>query len=888
MGKTVTRRPLLLRFKWACAAIAVTLGSCLASMLFLAGAVHALDPNKRLTQYIHTSWRIQDGSLPAGMFAITQTSDGFLWFSASAQGVYRFDGVRFLRWVPPAKIGSIHVEEVFTDEAGGLWAIGDNEIAHVKDGAVIAYFDLEGIGGHAGISRDPDGSLWIARASNRVIDAPLCHITDRAAKCFGKADGMPISPADAVLADGEGGFWVGGQTALVHWRAGVSQIYPIEGLKSNAGDIGVNKLARGADGSLWVGIAAAGPGLGLGKLSDGVFRPFVTPNFDGSKVSVYDMIVSRDGDLWVASLGKGIFRIRGDVVEHYGRADGLSSDTVAALFEDREGIVWAATTNGIDSFRDPRIVTFSAVEGLGNDAVAGVLASQDGTIWIANSGSLDHIVNGSVSSIRAGHGLPGHQVAAMLEDRAGNLWVGVDDGLYLFKGGQFRRLPEPNHQPLGLVVGLTEDIDGNIWAECAGKTRKLVRIRDFQVVEEFTSSQVPPGHTLAPDPDGGIWIGALNGDLIRFRHGALQKFSLQPKGERVSHQIIANADGSVLAASDDGLVGLRQDKVQRMTKRNGLPCDSVISFIEDAAKRWWLYTECGVVELPDSEIQRWWANPDAVVQTHVYDVLDGARPQGRPSFNSAAYSSDGRVWFASGFILQMVDPSRLSQKALPAETFIESVIVDRKEFAATEGLKLSPHPRDLRIDYTSPTFLIPQKVNFRYRLDNYDRDWHDAGTRRQAFYTDLPPGKYTFRVIASNGDGVWDDTPARLDFSVAPAYYQTYWFRALCAVFLMALLWAAYQWRVRQLHHQFEMTLDARVSERTRIARDLHDTLLQSFQGLLLRFQTVSHLLPEHSERRKRSWTARSTRRLRQSRKAGMRCRDCAIRQFKPMIWHCR
>src|SRR5271157_5102454 len=840
-----SRRWLLLRVSWPRTTTAAALACYLTCVLLLAGTVHALDPNKHITQFMHTSWRIQDGSLPAGMFSITQTSDDFLWFSALEQGVYRFDGARFLPWVPPAKIGSIHIDEVFADYAGGLWVIADHEVAHVKDGAVIAYFELEGIGGHASISPDPDGSLWITRASNRVTDAPLCHITDRAAKCFGKSDGMPISPANALLADGEGGFWVGGQTALVHWRAGVSQIYPIEGLKSNAGDTGINKLARGTDGSLWVGIAAAGPGLGLGQLSDGVFRPFVTPNFDGSNVSVYDMIFDGDGSLWVASTGKGIFRIRGDVVEHYGRTEGLSSDTVTALFEDREGIVWAATTNGIDSFRDPRIVTFSAVEGLGKDAVVGVLAGQDGTIWIANSGSLDYIVNGSISSIRSGHGLPGHQVASMMEDRAGNVWVGVDDGLYLFKNGRFRRLAEPNHQPLGLVVGLTEDIDGNIWAECAGKARKLVRIRDFQVVEEFTSSQVPPGHTLAPDPNGGIWIGALNGDLVRFRHGALEKFSLQATGSRVSHQIIANADGSVLAASDDGLVGVRQDKVQKMKKENGLPCDSVISFIEDGAKRWWLYTECGVVELPDSEMQRWWANPEAVVQTHVYDVLDGARPQGRPSFNSAAYSPDGRVWFASGFVLQMVDPSRLSHKAPPAETYIDSVIVDRKEFAATEGLKLSPHPRDLQIDYTSPTFMIPQRVKFRYRLDNYDREWHEAGRRRQAFYTDLPPGKYTFRVVASNSDGVWDDTPARLDFSVTPAYYQTNWFRALCAVFFLALLWAAYQWRVRQLRHQFEITLDARVGERTRIARELHDTLLQSFHGVLLRFQTAFQLLPE-------------------------------------------
>ena len=625
--------------------------------------------------------------------------------------------------------------------------------------------------------------------------------------------------------------------------SGVSEVYPIEGLKSNAGDVGINSLARDAAGSLWVGIAAAGPGLGLGKFSDGVFRPFVTASFDGSKVAVYDMIIDRDGNLWVGTIGKGVFRIRGTVVEHYGRTEGLSGDAVTALFEDREGIVWTATTNGVDNFRDAPIVTFSALEGLGNDAAAGVLADRDGSIWIANAGSLDHLANGRVSSIRSGSGLPGHQVGSMLQDRAGNLWLGVDDGLYLYKNGQFRRLPEPNQQPLGLVVGITEDMDGNIWAECAGKQRKLARIRDFRVVEEFTSQQVPPGHTLAPDPKGGIWIGTLTGDLVRLREGALQKTSLEAKGGTASRQVVAEADGSVLAASDEGLVGLRQGSVRRMTKKNGLPCDSIISFIQDKAKRWWLYTECGIVELADAELQRWWATPDAVVQRRLYDVLDGALPN-VPSFNSAALSPDGRVWFATGFVVQMIDPPKVSPAPL-ADTYIESVMVDRKQFPATENPKVPPRPGDLQIDYTSPTFLIPQRVKFRYRLDGYDRDWHDAGTRRQAFYTDLGPGKYTFRVVACNSDGVWDDTPARFDFSVTPAYYQTNWFRALCAVFFVALLWAAYEWRMRQLRHQFEMRLDARVGERTRIARELHDTLLQSFHGVLLRFQTTFELLPE-------------------------------------------
>jgi signal transduction histidine kinase len=307
---------------------------------------------------------------------------------------------------------------------------------------------------------------------------------------------------------------------------------------------------------------------------------------------------------------------------------------------------------------------------------------------------------------------------------------------------------------------------------------------------------------------------------------------------------MAEADGSILVSSEDGLVGWREGKLQRMTTKNALPCDFVISFIQDKEKRWWLYTRCGVVEFSDSELQRWWANPDAMVQNRVYDTFDGAQPN-IGSFNQAACSPDGRVWFASGVVVQMVDPPNLSQKALPALAYIESLVADRKEFKATPNLTVPPNPRDLQIDYTSPTLSIPQKVDFRYRLDNYDRDWRDAGARRQAFYTALPPGKYSFRVITSNSDGVWNDNPAKLDFSVAPAYYQTNWFRALCASVFFSLLWAAYQFRLRQLRHEFAITLEARVGERTRVARDLHDTLLQSAHGLLLRFQTVSQLLPD-------------------------------------------
>ena len=822
-----------------------TLTSCLIFVLVVEGPVHALDPNKRLTQYIHTSWRIQDGSAPSSISAITQTTDGFLWFLSPSGEIYRFDGVRFRPWPLPAEFSSIgQIMNILADREGGLWVVGEYEIFHLKKGVVISRIRLEGVMETSTVmTEDADGSIWAVRGEGGVSD-PICHLTERAVKCFGKEDGIPVSPIDAILPDGNGGFWLGAQLTLVHWHAGVTEMYSMEGAKSNTEGMGIVSLARGKDGSLWIGTISGGPGAGLARFEEGKIRSFVTLAFDGSKVGALAMRVDHDGDLWVGTSDDGILRVHANVVEHYTRAEGLSSNHVRAFLEDREGIMWAATANGVDKFTDPHVTIFSTLEGLGKDWADGVLATRDGTIWVANVGSLDHIVDGTVASIRAGSGLPGEQVTSMLEDHAGNMWVGVDDGLYLFKNGRFRRLPEPNHQPLGIVVGMTEDIDGNVWAECASNPRKLVRIHNFKVREEFSPSQVPRGR-IAADPRGGIWIGTRQGELASFRHGVLKKFPINPKFDPIANQVIAQPDRTVLAAYDDGLVVFRQGKVQRMTTKNGLPCDLIISLIQEKKKYWWLDTKCGIVGFADSELQRWLANPEVIIETRLLDRLDGARPIAQANtFTPPANSSDGRIWFPTG-VVQMVDPSSLSHQAFSAQTYIDSVTVDRKEFQATDNLKLSSNPRELQVDYTSPTLLIPQRVKFRYRLDGYDHEWHDAGTRRQAFYTDLPPRKYSFRVVACNTDGVCNDTPATLEFSVAPAYYQTNWFRALCAAILLAFVWTAYRRRVRQLARQFELTLEARVAERTRIARDLHDTLLQSFHGILLKFQSVLKLLPE-------------------------------------------
>ena len=332
---------------------------CLNWVLLLPLPVYALDPNKRLSQYVHTSWRMRDGSTPHGGYKIAQTSDGFLWFVSG--DMMTFDGVRFTPWDGPPNGGSItkgapfgQIVNVFADHSGGLWVFGLHGIVHLKGRVVTSHLELEGLRTLQNFSEDSDGSIWVVRGSKSVSDEPLCHITERAVKCFGKADGIPISPLNSILADGKGGFWLGGQTTLIHWRTGVAETYPIDALKSNLGQSGVAGLTRGPDGSLWVGILAPGPGRGLGRMINGVFQPFVTPNFDGSKLAVHSLTFDHDGNLWVGTVGQGMFRIQGNVVDHYGLMEGLASDTVDDVFEDREGIIWAATPDGIDNFRDPR------------------------------------------------------------------------------------------------------------------------------------------------------------------------------------------------------------------------------------------------------------------------------------------------------------------------------------------------------------------------------------------------------------------------------------------------------------------------------------------------------------------------------------------------------
>jgi PAS domain S-box-containing protein len=390
-----------------------------------------------------------------------------------------------------------------------------------------------------------------------------------------------------------------------------------------------------------------------------------------------------------------------------------------------------------------------------------------------------------------------------LEDHAGRLWVGVDSELSVYEKGKFTRIRRADGSPIGRAVALAEDKDGDLWVESYGPPRSFLRIHDFKVLEELRPPGMPYAASLTADPEGGIWLGLVNGDLARYRNGQLTTFNfdLGQSDSRV-RRVEVRPDGTVLGATPIGVIGWHDGKKQILSSRNGLPCDFIYTLISDKAGTLWLYTRCGLLAVASDDLRRWWDHPETTLKVQIFDVLDGAHPAIVFNQPSASLSPDGRLWFANGTNLQMVDPAHIASNSVPPPVHIEEVTADRERYQPLEGLGLPPSTRDLEIDYTALSFVVPQKVHFRYKLEGYDRDWRDAGTRRQAFYSNLPPRNYTFRVKACNNSGVWNETGASLEFFVASAYYQTNWFRIVCVTAFIALLWALHRWRVYQLKSQ--------------------------------------------------------------------------------------
>jgi len=830
---------------------ACRIANCFVLVAVLCAHAYALDPNKQLTQYAHTVWRIQDGSLNGAPQVAAQTADGYLWIGTTL-GLVRFDGVRFSNWNPPAgqQLLDPRVFSLLAARDGSLWIGTGYSVSHWSQGRLTNYKQISGR--VEALAEDAKGAVWLVRTQMVDPMGPVCRIDNAGVKCYGEHDGLPsFFPVFLDRSDSQdlwvGGYWEDGYSELARWKPGAPPVEIRRGEKHIEGVAALKAIAGGRGGSMWAAIEDPRLPLELSHLQDGSWTSQSFPDIPIKNSDVQDLFVDRNDSLWIATAYHGFFRVRNGHSEHFGTADGLSSDAVGKFFEDAEGNVWVMTAAGLDSFRDLQVTSYSIREGLSAAGAGALVATRSGDLWIANFQAIDRLHDDRFSSVRAGNGLPGQDVTNVFEDHAGRLWVGIDNGLWMYDGSVFHAIRHRDGTPLGSIFSITEDTQNSIWVRAAKKN--LDRIDNMQVQEEMTSPQIATSYVLTANPKGGVVLGMVDGDLLFYRDGATQVFPSGEAGNRAQiRDLLVEDDGSVWATNEDELIRLKNGRRENLSVRNGLPCDGVFALVKDANDAIWLYTRCGIVEIDKSELDRWWANPSMRVACKLTDEADGAQPGLTSLKPQAVRTPDGRLWFVNSRILQMLDPIHPLRNLVPPPVHIEQVIADRHNYAPDPGLTLPALTRDIQIDYAGLSFVAPQRVRFRYRLDGHDTDWQDPGTRRQAIYSDLPPGRYHFRVIACNNDGLWNETGATLDFAIPPAIYQTVWFKVLLALMGLSLAWTLFRLRIRQLTAEIQSRMAERLGERERIARELHDTLLQGFHGLLLRFQVVSQLIANNEK----------------------------------------
>lgn len=816
----------------------------LASALFtLPTPALPLEPPLQITQYAHTSWTARDGALLGLVFAMAQTPDGYLWVGGSF-GLLRFDGLQFVPWQPPngqSLPGGPYSLLVSRD--GTLW-IGTFQGLASWNGRELARYAEIGKGFVTSLLEDRDGTIWAGVLADK---GRLCAIRGGQAQCAMPEGGFGQF-VWSLAEDSDGALWASADSGVWRWSPGTPRRYPMPGQR-------VGDLTTTVDGQILVGIQ----GAGLWQLAGDQFVPhrFQLATRPGEWVADRDvksnkLLRDRDGGLWIGTSGIGLIHVKDGQADTFMRMAGLSGNVACSLFEDREGNIWFGSEKGVDRFRKLPVTALSTQQGLPDEVARAVLSTTDGSIWVATNGGLARWKDGRPIVYKERDGLPDSKVQSLYQDADGRLWVSTARGLAYFATDRFVAV---KGVPGNEVYAMTGDAQGNLWLST---DKGLARLHRGRFVDNLQWSAFGAQHNaqVIVADRGGIWLSFWQDTGMYYaKDGKVEATYQSAQGLGAGHVagLRLDAGGAMWAATEGGgLSRIKDGSVTTLTVANGLPCKSIHWSTLDDNGSLWMYTACGLVRVLHDDLTAWIADPSHKISPTLWGAADGVPlMKFTPAFfhPPVAKGPDGKLWFISDAEVQVVDPDHLSFNPVPPPVRIDSLVADHKPFAVANGLRLPPQVRDMTIEFAALTLVDPKSTRFRYRLEGHDNDWQEVVDRRQATYTNLPPGNYRFRVKAANNSGVWNEEGARLDFSILPAFYETTWFRVISAVLLVGLAWSGFQlrlhMRIRRLHRQFEATLDARVAERTRIARDLHDTLLQRFHGLLLQFQASFNLLPD-------------------------------------------
>jgi signal transduction histidine kinase/ligand-binding sensor domain-containing protein len=799
---------------------------------------------RTIGQYQHTAWTAKDGA-PSSVLALAQTTDGFLWVGAE-DGLYRFDGVTFERYEPASwaafPAGRLRVGCLLALPNGNLWVGLLGVISVLGDGSVRNYTAADGVpaGSVGGLAQDRKGTIWAATS------AGLARLEGNRWRAIGRDWDFPGKVAHTVFVDGKGTLWVATQDTIVFLPAGTGQ-FEQTGVRVGS----VSQFDEAPNGKLWM--AETTRSVRPVPLGDQLLPSDNTAIEVGSTGILFD----RDGALWITTLGDGMRRaphpetLKGKVkefsttVESLTSKEGLSADDNRVILQDHEGSIWVGTRRGLDRFRKADMVSIA----LPFPADRAVLAAgDDGDLWVGNerTGRIVRVLDGRTYSVGE---LDDGPIGSYRDPHGTGFWLGLH-GIFRSKNNQVSNLPLPPTGfsiPYNSPMRVTGDLSGQFWL--AAGSKGLFRLKNGNWIK------LEDGHELArlvpvaafTDWLGRAWFAYAQGTIVIVNGTKIERL-YSPQDSLVGIvKAIDGSDGHVWVGGDSGMALFKGNRFYPVIPADATQFRNILGIVETGDGDLWVCERRGVLHLPSAEARKVLDNPAYRVKYELFDQSDGLPGpfRDRDVWPTEIQGTNGRIWFATPDGIAWINPSNILKNTLAPPVVIRSASADGKQYFSLANLILPALTTSLRIGYTGLSLSAPERVRFRYKLAGVDEDWQDAGTRREAFYNNLGPASYRFRVIASNRDGVWNEQGATLDFFIAPAWYQTTFFRVSCLAVSLLLLWALYRRHLQQVERRFDIGLEARVNERTRIARDLHDTLLQSFQGLMLHLQLVEDLLPE-------------------------------------------
>ena len=792
-------------------------------LLLAATRTFALDPTRSLKEFGHQAWLTENGLPQNTVQAIVQTQDGYLW-AGTQEGLARFDGLNFVVFdkenTPAFKSNDIRF--LVEDRAGRLWISTSYGLVCRQNGQFTSYTVNEGLPDNSigPVVEDTSGNIWIGTAGG------LTRFANGNFKTFTAEHGLSRNVIQTLCARADG-------TLLVGTSAGIQSLsgdrFTTFNTPENVHPGNITAIAETRDRHLWFGTLDGLYGLEA-PTSTSFFAAL--PN---SRISA--LRVDRADVLWIAT-AHGLASLRNGKIETFTSDDGLTSNLVLSLFEDREGSMWIGTeAGGLNLLKSKKFNTYTTKDGLPNDVVKAIYQDAQGRIWIgSNGGGLTLFKDGKFTTWTTRDGLSSDVVLSLAGDADGTIWIGTPDGLNRFKDGKFQTFTFAEGLSNDLVRSVLVDRKGVLWAG----TRDGLNSFHDNVFTTYTTRDGLANNFIGAifeDSKGNLWVGTLGG-LNKIHDGQFQTFTT--KDGLSSNTVISlyeDASGDLWIGTNGG--GLNRFHDGKFVSFTGA-ADVIYRILEDQQQNLWCSSNKGIFRVNKSELDKGNVNPT------FYGPADGTltRESSGGGHPAGWKTSDGRLWFATIKGLAVIDPEHIPLNTSPPPIAIEQLFVDNQSIPLTPKVTLSPGAARLDFYFTALSFIAPENVRFKYKLEGFDHDWIDGGGRRVASYTNLRPGNYVFRVIAANNDGVWNESGAALDLYLRPRFYQTYWFYLLCVLLLALTAWQLYRLRVRRIALQFRAVL----AERNRIAREIHDNLAQDILGISVQLELVARLMPAAAE----------------------------------------